>query len=362
MLPLLIEADVPEEASKPDCLYPYLAGVLRSALNESRPISSMLTKALLRSGRVLIIVDGMSERSAMTRQAFSPQRQGFEINRLIVTSRESELPGMSTIVKTETIPTGALFDFIVRYLREMERSGEGKIPSEDRILDACGDLKRLLDNTPCTPLLAAMWAREIGAPQKETARPHGVASLIDSYVRRLLLPAANGNEALINRLTKDATKIAERELADRYQPAYVTRATALDVIRALDPSDPDKRFGLLEKCRLLASPSPHSDVVHIVPDPVAEHLVARLRTEELGTNTKGWSSFIRQLRKCNLPVDFMAALAACVEEEAYGSAVPIPIRQQLKDLKNNREMADADGVAVEQKFGLKASFSARQGS
>lgn len=342
MLPLLIEADVPEETTKSDCLYSYLAGVLRSALNESQPISSALTRALLKSGRVLIIVDGMSERSAVTRQAFNPQKQGFEINRFIVTSRESEFAGMSNIVETETIPTGELFDFIERYLCEMAKSNEGKVPSEDRILDACGDLKRLLGNTPCTPLLATMWAREIGAPQEQLARPRGVAGLIDSYIRRLLLPAANGNEALVNRLTKDAAKIAERELGDRYQPGYVTRATALDVIRALDPSDPDKRFSLLEKSRLLVSPSQHSDVVHIVPDPVAEHFVARLRTEELGGNEKGWSVFLRQLRKHDLPVDFMAALAVCAEDEAYGSAVPAPIRQQLKDHTNDREMANAE--------------------
>ena len=71
--------------------------------------------------------------------------------------------------------------------------------------------------------------------------------MIESYLRRILLPAANGNETLVDRLTKDATKIAERELGGRYLPGYVTRATALEIMRTLDPSDPDRRFGLLEK-------------------------------------------------------------------------------------------------------------------
>jgi hypothetical protein len=212
MLPILIEADLPEDAAKPNCFYPYLAGILRSAVNEGHPISPALTRALVRSGRLLVVVDGLSERSAATRQAFDPQRQGFEVNRLIVTSREHELPGVTTLIETETIPTGALFDFIERYLREMKENHEGELPSDDRILDACGDLKRLLGDTQCTPLLASMWAKEIGSPKAELPRPRGVAGLIESYIRRILLPSANGNESLVDRLTRDAAKIAEREL------------------------------------------------------------------------------------------------------------------------------------------------------
>jgi hypothetical protein len=336
MLPLLVEADVPEEAAQPNGLRPFLAGLLRPALAENRPISPTLTKALLRSGRVLVIVDGLSERSIATRQTFDPQKQGFEINRLIVTSRERELPGMSVAVETETIPSGALFDFIERYLREMKENGEGEIPSKDRIHYAAGDLERLLGDTPCTPLLAAMWAKEIGAlPQPEALRPRGVASLIESYIRRILLPAANSNETLVDRLTKDATKIAERELGGRYLPGYVTRATALDVMRALDPSDPDRRFGLLERSRLLESPSQHSDAVHIAPDPVAEHLVARFRTEELGSDAKAWRSFLAQLRKQGWPAGFTAALVACVDDTIYGAQVPLPICQLLKGVQDN---------------------------
>ena len=244
--------------------------------------------------------------------------------------------GMSVIVDTETIPSGALYDFIERYLLEMEKDGAGKLPSKDRIHYAAGDLERLLNDTPCTPLLATMWAKEIGAPPQPVAfRPRGVASLIESYLRRILLPAANGNETLVDRLTKDASRIAERELGGRYFPGYITRATALEIIRTLDPSDPDKRFGLLERSRLLESTSQHSDTVHIAPDPLAEHLVARLRTDELGSDVKAWRSFIAQLRKQSWPVGFTAALVACVEDEVYGLSVPDLVRQQIKLMRHH---------------------------
>jgi hypothetical protein len=83
---------------------------------------------------------------------------------------------------------------------------------------------QLLGGTPCTPLLATMWAKEIGVPLGGS-KPRAVTSLMDSYVRRLLLPAANGNEIFVNQLTTDATKIAERELGDQYRPRAVSERT-----------------------------------------------------------------------------------------------------------------------------------------
>ena len=81
MLPVLVEADVPDETVKDNNIYTYLAGLLRPAIGENRPISFSLIKALLRSGRVLVIVDGLSERSVATREVFNPsysRGKGFE--------------------------------------------------------------------------------------------------------------------------------------------------------------------------------------------------------------------------------------------------------------------------------------------
>jgi hypothetical protein len=338
MLPLLVDADVPEEAVKPGGFYPYVAGLLRSALNENRRITVSLATALLRSGRVLIIVDGLSERSLPSGRAFDPQRQDFEIHRLVVTSRSRLVPGMSTLIETETIPTGALFDFLDRYLEEMQEHGAGARPSEDRVLYACADLKRLLGGTPCTPLLASMWAQEIGDPIVG-GKPRGVTSLVDSYIRRLLLPASNSKETSVNQLTMDATKIAERELGEQYRPGHVTRAAVLEVLRTLDATDVEGRFNVLAKSQILEAPSQDSNIIRIAPDPIAEHLVARLRTEELQGNLKAWRSFLGQVRRAGSPAGFVAALAACAEDEVYGKLIPALIRRQIKELRDRGEDA-----------------------
>jgi hypothetical protein len=337
MLPLLIDADVPEDATKAGGFYPYVAGLLRSALNENRRITVALTRALLRSGRVLIIVDGLSERSLASSRAFDPQRHDFEIHRLIVTSRNRLIPGISTIIETETIPTGGLFDFLDRYLDEMQEHRLGTKPSELAVLDAVTNLKRLLGGTPCTPLLVSMWAKEIGAPLGG-GKPRAVTSLMDNYIRRLLRPAANGNETFLNRLTLDAAKIAECELGEQYLPSHVTRAAALDALKALEAEDLDRRLNLLERSQILEAPSQDYDNIRIAPDPIAEHLVARRRTEELRGDVEGWEIFLEQVRRAGSPAGFVAALAACAGDEVYGTRIPPLIRGQIEALSDPKGM------------------------
>ena len=46
-------------------------------------------EALLGCGRVLVIVDGLSERDEVTRSAFDPSRPAFPVMRLVVTSRDA---------------------------------------------------------------------------------------------------------------------------------------------------------------------------------------------------------------------------------------------------------------------------------
>jgi hypothetical protein len=254
------------------------------------------------------------------------------------------VPGMTTSFETESIPTSGLYGFIERYLSEMEKIEGWNPPSEDRILDACGDLKRLLGETPCTPLLASMWAREISAEEGKE-RPQGVAALMDSYVRRVLMPAAGGDEGLVARLTKDAAQIAELELSENYLPGSVTRASALDVLRELDPKEPEHRFGVMAKSRLLESPSPDSDIAHIAPDPIAEHLVARLRTEGLKSDHEGWTVFLAHIREVGSPTGFVAALGACAGHEVYGTPIPKMIAQQIRDLQT-RSSDDGDRTVM----------------
>ena len=253
-----------------------------------------------------------------------------------MTSRSRLTPGMTTIIETETIPARALFEFLDRYLDEMLKGGGGQRQSELRVLDACADLKRLLRGTPCTPLLAAMWAQEIGAPSG-SGKPLGVSGLIDNYIRRILLPSASGDEELIYKLTQDIVKIAELELRDQFLPMHVSRDDTIEIMRGLDRTDFKSRLEVLERSQLLKAPSTEFNIIRIEPDPIAEHLVARSYARDFGKNTSEWRSLLARIRAKGSPRGFVSALAACAEDEVYGKDIPTLVRQQILSLRDGGE-------------------------
>jgi hypothetical protein len=112
-------------------------------------------------------------------------------------------------------------------------------------------------------------------------------------------------------------------------------------LETLDSRDLDLRIKLLERSQILEAPTQDSDNVRITPDPIAEHLVARLRVEELGANAKAWRTFLTHVRKVGSPEGFVAALAACVEDDVYGRDVPILIAEQINALRDSAEKAKA---------------------
>ncbi len=94
---------------------------MRVAVRESREVPVWLVENLLRAGRLLVVVDGLSERSEETRRAFEPTRPGFPIAKFIATSRKLDEPGMNPVLEPLGIIGGMLADFVTGYLQESAR-------------------------------------------------------------------------------------------------------------------------------------------------------------------------------------------------------------------------------------------------
>jgi photosystem II stability/assembly factor-like uncharacterized protein len=323
-LPLLIDRDL-EESDTGDGLLPFLAGALRAMLGVPR-ISSKLAEALVRSGSVLVIVDGLSERNEATRRAFDPARPNFPIMRLVVTSRDSDRRTMDAVMETLAISSDGLYSFIERYIDEAIAikiapllASDGQRPSEAEIYDACAQLKRLLRDKPTTPLLAAMWAEEVAHSGRRSAeRIRSVAELIDSYIERLLNPAAGGNAVRLDSLRLDLVAIASRELGATLTPRWLTRTNVINALRERNADDPDKRIDILLESHLLELDARNPELVRITLDPIAEHLVARSRVEEMAGDVGKWRTFSRLLKRCGSPAGFVEAISACADARGYG--------------------------------------------
>jgi hypothetical protein len=181
-----------------------------------------------------------------------------------------------------------------------------------------------------------MWAEEIARGGETAAmRIQSVAELIDSYVERLLAPAAAGNAARLDSLRLDLVAIAGRELGESLMPGWLTRTLVLDALRERAVDNPEQRIDILLDSLLLEADSHNSELMRIALDPIAEHLVARTLTEALAANTNGWRSFLDDLEGCGWPSGFMDALVASLEHRVYGRPVPDTIRRRLLEVGQN---------------------------
>jgi hypothetical protein len=174
-----------------------------------------------------------------------------------------------------------------------------------------------------------MWAKELlDIGNTADSQIHGVAELIDSYVEKLLSPAADGNAVYLNDLRLDLAMIAVRELGDHFTPGWLTRTQVLDVLleRGADAAakriDPAERMVMLLNSRLLEEDELNPELMRIALDPIAEHLVARDRVEHFGDNVKRWQSFLDRLEERGWPADFVDALLQCICARGYGLADP----------------------------------------
>jgi hypothetical protein len=335
-IPLLVETDLPAE-SKQEEFGNQMGGLLRAAIRQDSEIPSWLIEKLLRTGRLVVVLDGLSERSTETARAFNPTRPGFPIARLIVTSRDLNEPGMETVLEPAGISGGpALVAFVSEYLKKTSVIDTRiRVPEEPIILDSCAKLLRLLRGKVVTPLLASIWASQLGrianTDNGNSENFSGVADLFDGYVLLLLRTASGGSETLLQRLLADAIAIAVTELGGKYRPGFITRGAALAAISLCSPADPDKRMRLLEESRLLEAASIDRDAVRIEPDTIAEHLVARNRVEMLGRCEGDWEAFVGELEAAGWPAEFVEALSSCAQSQAYGRPVPDRIRVLLSD-------------------------------
>jgi len=325
--PLIIDRDL-KEAETGENFISYLGGVLRVMIGVPR-LSAALTEALLRAGRATVIVDGLSERDEVTRRAFDPGRPGFPIMRLVVTSRDCARGNMGTVLQTSEIPPDALYTFLDSYIqRASAESGITRIGDAD-ILEACAQLKRLLRDTPTTPLFASLWAEEVLRGGLDSSqRIQGLAELLDSYVERLLAPTGQNAVALAG-LRTDLSTIAMRELGDNFTPGWLTRSQVIDVLREQTQDTAERRLNTLIDSRLIEADTRNAELMRVALDPIAEHLVARARVETLGKDVAGWRAFLTELWRVNCPAGFLDSLRACLGHRVYGRAVPPDIRSKL---------------------------------
>ena len=294
-LPVLIETALGTQENVADRVRSWLRNQLAGAPEDE--LAPELIDSLLAAKRLIPIVDHLSELTPAAReQLLAAMPPGL----VVVTSRSDddgfrERP-LSRIVP-QRIAVERLQAFFLDYLR---RKGQGEALSDDDLMPAQAQLKRIVGDKPITVLLAQMFIDDVIAKREEGLLAGSVPDLMLSYVRRLDTPADPAlrrraglviNEALVQRALRVVALASHRQGKPGqplFQPLEFSDALARSALMAEEPAglglsreQSEALLVYLIELRLLLQPGAAVGRLRFPLDPLADHLAAAEQFERL---------------------------------------------------------------------------------
>ena len=294
-LPVLIETALVPQETVADRVRSWLRTQLASATEQELALE--LVEALLVAKRLIPIVDHFSELTPAAREQLLA---ALPAGLVLVTSRSDhdrfpERP-LSRIVP-QRIAVERLQAFFLDYLR---RKGQGEALSDDDLMPAQAQLKRIVGDKPITVLLAQMFIDDVIANREQGLLAGSVPELMLSYVRRLDTPADPAlrrregleiSEKLVQRALRVVALASHRQGPGGqplFQPLEFSDALAIRALLAQEPEGPgltrqqaEALLGYLIELRLLLQPGAALDRLRFPLDPLADHLAAAEQFERL---------------------------------------------------------------------------------
>jgi formylglycine-generating enzyme required for sulfatase activity len=275
-----------------------------------------LVEALLAAKRLIPIVDHLSELAPGPRElVLAALPPGL----VIVTSRSDD-DGFRdrplSRIEPQRIAAERLQAFFLDYLR---RKGQGAALSDDDLMPAQAQLKRIVGDKPITVLLAQMFVDDVIANREEGLLAGSVPELMLSYVRRLDTPdRAEQRQRAGLVVTPELVQRALRVVALRshrqggegkplFQPLEFSEALARQALMgnkpeglALTDEQSTAVLGYLIELRLLLQPGAAVGRLRFPLDPLADHLAAaeqfeRLEEQALEQGAGVWEAFLAAL-------------------------------------------------------------------
>lgn len=188
-LPILIEGDVSFRAENSGtALVEISRGKLRDLIQKAEPPSAPLVKSLMRSRRILVIIDGYSEMRQQARNGLHVESPDFPVNALVVTSRFDEQMQATgqTLLVPEKLDLTALSSFVEEYLKRRQKL---ELFPGANFHELCLKLRATIYDRDITPLFAKLYienaiqSKEIG--KDFSIKPGDVPELILVYLNNL---------------------------------------------------------------------------------------------------------------------------------------------------------------------------------
>jgi len=316
-------------------LFAAIAGSLRTMFGGD-DLDRELISRLLKTKRLLVIVDGLSERATSTQDAVRTLFERMDIGALVITARqEYDFGSKSSFVLTpRPIAGGDLTHFIEDYFAQ---------PSVHEDLSArqaatvARSVLRVFTERPAwrevTPLIATLVAEQAADSwRRGTVRNPVVASALDAVLAYVVRLNPKGS-ASAGAITDDVVIAAARQIAncclgDTFTPKeFFSDAAqrAVEEDRGLGDAasivDRLIQNGVLEEDAHLGT-----SFLRFSLEPVAEYLAAMYWLDQLRSDNGGWDKLLQKLRAApGFPEGtqgFCAALEECVA--SHGAQFNVP--------------------------------------
>lgn len=330
-IPLLIEHSIPGVGTV-DAFVEYLSAQLREVVNESAPISVEFCASLIRSKRVVVIVDQLSEMDLETRAAVELTWTKFPLNGLIVTSRRNEemLATSRTVLEPIRIEPESISPFLHEYLVE---KGVRSELTDREFLSACVHLSDIAGDRGITVLIAKLYAqlliRRVRTEDSEPL-PRNVSELMVRFVVEL-----NRNSQPEQPDTR-AVLAASKQLAwlcvrPSFQVGVGFRSDAIQLPAIGQRSD--LLTYLADELHLIEFVDPADEEFQFVVNPVAEYLAALHVAEMYRDSDEHWHELLAEMDNLALPLDatrsFLLALRDTCMAVRSRLGVPGSLDQEL---------------------------------
>ena len=314
-------------------------GKLSSFLDHNAP-GPELCSELLRTGRLVLIVDRVSERETATQTAIARIHRSTTVRHLICTMRRelTDKDVSPTEIRTRPLDQSTLLSFLAAQIRQLDTLGLfGTLTEQGALIQRLAALITLDGRElPITPLLVKLFLiRALSAPRTAgdmafESLPANIPETYFAFIDALdqTWSETNSKAAIPPTLFRRAAAIvAMIELGEDFRPKPVDQSVMLIALTNDARVGADSARECLERLKdnelLTSNKIGDVEFVEFVLDPLAEVLGAYLHATICGRNPVLWQALIERVAERGAAgASFMLALR--LNHVAYKSALSFP--------------------------------------
>lgn len=296
-------------------------------------ISDALQKELLKTKRVVLIVDGISEHDEKNKRQI---RDNTDINAVIYTSRNNEIKDIAK-VETNNLIGGMVTDFLSDYIEKSIGEAEKEKLFGNTIFDYnSGDLKKLAGEKEISILMAKLYAEQMIAQKQGTISndlPNSIPELMIQSIK-ILHKKTPSEDLDFSDVIKVAKIIAYESLNKDYRPIPASKN---DVEKELENVENYKKIlkHLQDKLKVIETKGIEDDKFAFKIDPLAEYLAASCMVEKNSGDKTKWKNSLKDIQKKSKINNIKGFLGAVMDYCEINKGVPKSVSEELRIILGN---------------------------